>query len=404
MLFQTWILVFTICCVYGVPYDSQLVSEVKEIDRRDFCDNCPTIKLPNTKCITEWVPQYSKPNSDGCVCLEKYTCCSNKCKPVDESVCKNGLEFIEIEEDCCGCEAVKCLPCPSPTSESDLNCDKECYHYVKEHSQNNVTKCFESACVPNAPPSYPDVTCNDFCQKKTTELDVCGHGKPKCEFIPENERGECPCPEFPSCDFNEHVQKKTDECGCNHLFCERRHSPVSEVIFSGGSPGASSCYRNDCNAVWKGEAGYVSPAKAFLVQDPQSTSKETSKTFLSNYNQLPVTIWYKFKDGISIIPRRVSFQASNGHYSGISSGFQATKWQFVGTDSATCNKHSYWETVCEDTSGSVSSDKNHIKGCTVDKSITKSFTCLGIRALESQDSYGRVAFRNIRIWGASVEN
>merc|ERR1712176_306749 len=174
--------------------------------------------------------------------------------------------------------------------------------------------------------------------------------------------------------------------------------------FSGGSPGASSCYKKYCN--WNN--GFYSPAKAFLVQDPQSTSKETSKTFVSDMMQLPVTIWYKFKNGTSIIPRRVSFQASNGHYYGIynrmSSGFQATKWQFVGTNSATCNKNSDWKTLCEDLSGSVSSDKNHIKECTVDKSITKSFTCLGIRALESQHSSGFVAFRNIRMWGASVYN
>jgi len=210
-------------------------------------------------------------------------------------------------------------------------------------------------------------------------------------------------PEGPWCYTND-PDKRWEYCQISECPPAGKQFPISEVKFSGGSPGASSCRWNNCNFMHYGEAGYFSPAKAFLVQDPQSTRKETSKAFLSHQSQLPVTIWYKFKDGMSIIPRRVSFQAGNGNYRACF-GCQATKWQFVGTNSATCNGDSDWKILCKDLSGSSSSSNlNLIKECAVDKSITKSFTCLGIKALESQDKNGFVVFRNIKMWGEINEN
>ena len=60
------------------------------IEKRNFCKDCPGVKLPSSNCSTEWTPQYGKPKSDGCICLEEYKCCSEICKPINKTVCKEG--------------------------------------------------------------------------------------------------------------------------------------------------------------------------------------------------------------------------------------------------------------------------------------------------------------------------
>jgi len=161
-------------------------------------------------------------------------------------------------------------------------------------------------------------------------------------------------------------------------------NPEMEIGLIAGKPGASSVLNS-----------YCTPDYAFLLQ----VKGRNYRMFYSKRNSLPVTIWYKFAKEMSIIPRRIKFQAGGGH-------FPAAKWQFIGTTSANCNQDANWVTLCEDLSGTPRKEKwwDAVAECSVDKNITKSFTCLGIRALEAPpgDDDGLVGFSNIQMWGIEI--
>ena len=62
-----------------------------------------------------------------------------------------------IVEDCCGCDAIKCVECEPPEPRENA-CPRgkgarpeDCYTYVKEdHYAKDDSKCFVSRCTENA--------------------------------------------------------------------------------------------------------------------------------------------------------------------------------------------------------------------------------------------------------------
>ena len=107
---------------------------------------------------------------------------------------------------------------------------------------------------------------------------------------------------------------------------------------------------------------------------------------------------------IFLFYRQASFQAARSGCGACSAPkfCQATKWQFVGTNSKTCNQHSDWKVLCEDMSG-VQHGMNFVKSCDVTSGSMTSYTCLGIRAIESARKEGWIAMRNIRMKGIQME-
>ena len=110
------------------------------------------------------------------------------------------------------------------------------------------------------------------------------------------------------------------------------------------------------------------------------------------------TFPYEFKT--PIVPGRVSFRprhddgcGATGYWCG------ATKWQFIGTNDATCGENSAWTVLCEDLSGRHFERMRQSKYCTVEKRMKK-FKCLGISVLDSsyEGGYSCVSMSGIRMW------
>ena len=111
----------------------------------------------------------------------------------------------------------------------------------------------------------------------------------------------------------------------------------------------------------------------------------------------PHMIWYEFPENDAFVPARVSFKARTG--SGCNAGkCGATKYQFIGSNDAGCDRFSKWTILCEDLSGKLF-QLNEVKYCQVKRGSRKRFRCLGISVLASSwSSHNEVSMGGIRMW------
>ena len=151
--------------------------------------------------------------------------------------------------------------------------------------------------------------------------------------------------------------------------------PTEEVVFSGGSAGASS------------QAG--SPPMHFAVD-----AFRLDGNFWASADPMPVYLWYDFKNKfycpvkISFLPRQDSL-----HYGVIQN---PTSFQFIGSNDDPCNAQSSWDVLCEKSSLAPISSLEEIRQCDVKEPSLK-FRCIGIKVKSVQE--GSVAsLDNVRMW------
>ena len=104
---------------------------------------------------------------------------------------------------------------------------------------------------------------------------------------------------------------------------------------------------------------------------------------------------YDFPEGKAFVPAEVSFRPRQD----IPTGWQhsPTKWQFVGTNDATCNQNSAWAILCEDLSGAGYKTNNDIKFCSVPLHLNRKYRCLGIRILQNTNVW-ETGLQSLRFW------
>ena len=139
-----------------------------------------------------------------------------------------------------------------------------------------------------------------------------------------------------------------------------------------------------------------SPARFFV---PRCIAGQGGITF-----PFPHLIWYEFKT--AFLPGRVSFRPgqNNNHCGNTGYWCGATKWQFIGTNDADCNRYSNWTILCEDLSGKPFKFVTHSKYCTVRASLRKSFQCLGISVLETNYPHSpNVTLGGVKMWRQVVQ-
>ena len=75
-----------------------------------------------------------------------------------------------------------------------------------------------------------------------------------------------------------------------------------------------------------------------------------------------------------------------------------TKYQFIGSNDAECNRKTNWTVLCEDLSGKAISSKTEKHECLVNlkEQSCRKFGCLGIK-VDASDVPGIVAYQNIAI-------
>jgi len=157
-------------------------------------------------------------------------------------------------------------------------------------------------------------------------------------------------------------------------------SAISEVVFEGGSAGATSIHR----APW-------TPDKAFSRGHSHAwhnANEAADRVF-------PDIVWYEFPAGKSFVPGRVSFRGRQD----CCLNQTPTVWQFVGSNDESCGKYGNWSILCGDNSNAAYPNKFWTKYCDVDDKITTAFRCLGIMVLNThEDKNGAASLRDVRMW------
>ncbi len=133
-------------------------------------------------------------------------------------------------------------------------------------------------------------------------------------------------------------------------------SETTEVRFTNGTAGASSHNHDGVRT----ENGFV--------------IKDRNKLWASGpQERLPVFIWYDFKNR-QIIPTRISFHprrdttvSQTWNSMDFAKRLTPTKFQFVGSNDAVCNRNSTWTILCKDLSGNQIASQNETRQCRVEK-------------------------------------
>jgi len=173
--------------------------------------------------------------------------------------------------------------------------------------------------------------------------------------------------------------------GCSEGECDADPFPVrviKEVPTTHGKAGASSS--------WRG-GPWANPANA-LRQDIKEGW--ASGIFPNDVRTpFPHLIWYDFPAEKAFIPAEVSFRPRQAG----STQLAPTKWQFVGTNDATCDEKAAWAILCEDLSGAGYKSQGDIKFCSASVQINRKYRCLGIRILQN-GSGSETDLQSLRFW------
>lgn len=151
------------------------------------------VEMPKS-CKTRWEPEYE--DKEGCRCLKSYHCCKEKCPVIDTDVCNRldeaggipgkGFSFGINETDCCGCPAMKCLPCEPPLTKEESECDtsKGCFAFIQHNRYEKILHSFNGFCWQSkckaTPTIYAKPNCDLRCQEVGEKIDVCGTPYQEC--------------------------------------------------------------------------------------------------------------------------------------------------------------------------------------------------------------------------------
>ena len=136
-----------------------------------------------------------------------------------------------------------------------------------------------------------------------------------------------------------------------------------------------------------GEAGASSQNPSWDASSP--FQRPTANTWRSADNPQPaIFIWYEFKRQHQ--PAKISFMVPQ-HFGGCGAWPDCipSKFEFIGTNDATCNQDSNWSTLCKRQYGEFDSNQLQIQmkkplGCQVDRNQLcqdEKFRCLGLKIL-----------------------
>ena len=143
-------------------------------------------------------------------------------------------------------------------------------------------------------------------------------------------------------------------------------------------------------------------AGASSVYDPANPIYDPIHAFVgrawhSAPYSLPAFIWYNF-DQYRFCPAGISFRPAQEISLEKAVARFPTKYQFIGSNDAECNRNSSWTALCEDLSGKAISSKTEKHECRVnlEEQSCRKFGCLGIKVLDVVDRY--VVLQNIAMW------
>ena len=118
---------------------------------------------------------------------------------------------------------------------------------------------------------------------------------------------------------------------------------------------------------------------------------------------MPQFIWYDFRVR-RFSPARISFHPRRDRPNPKAQSLKEqtpTKFQFIGSNDAVCDRNSAWTVLCEDLSGEPVASRNENRECRVDGQQPE-FRCLGLKILAVHRLYvGSGNFSTlsgIRIW------